>query len=130
MLFRSQGFHNDLKLDIYHEYQRTAVWLAPLKTPPRAANSGAADQASAEANATALVTLEWQLKELEARANRRPVGAAREADQLAVKSIRDHHTALGQNFTKAGYNALLAEISALSQKRRAESAKTTGQAPK
>ena len=25
-----QGFYNDLKLDIYHEYQRTAAWLALL----------------------------------------------------------------------------------------------------
>ncbi|MGH7944424.1 MAG: hypothetical protein ACREH8_02120 [Opitutaceae bacterium] len=117
-----QNFYNDLRLDIYHEYQRTALWLQPLRTPPRPGVASVADSDSSQAGQKALRAVEWQIKDLEARASRRPAGPSRDLEQRALKSINERYEALGRNFTKAGYDALLAELQALTEKRRPETA--------
>jgi hypothetical protein len=118
------GAYNDLKLDLFQEYQRTAIWLMPPNTPPRSRVDGegagrAAALASPKGQEIALVTLEWQIAALESRTSRQPED---HPERVALKSIREHHTALRAKFTKAGYDALLAEISAFGQKRRAQQA--------
>jgi hypothetical protein len=117
-----QDAYRDLRLDVNFEYQRLAVWLAPPRSPLRAekaASTVAANLNGARAHEKALAALDWQIKSLESRAS-----GGSEKKKVAVKAIREHHNELRQKFTKVGFDALLAEMSAFGQERPGETGKS------
>jgi len=113
--------YEELRYDINLQCQRIANWLAPLRTPPPAPRTGAASTvavaklnpsvtSAAEVKA-ALDALDREIKRLDERLAATPAGTAgRDAEAARVKRIKERRTALGKEFTKAGWDTLVADL--------------------
>jgi len=113
--------YEELRYDINLQCQRLANWLAPLRTPPPSPQGEAARQLAvgklnpspanpAEIKA-ALDAADREIRRQEDRASGLVIGSpAREAEAARIKRIKENRAALSQEFTKARWNALVADL--------------------
>ena len=108
-----QGKYDEIRFDINVEYQRLAMWLAPPITPaPMRKAEGISEIAvyklsPSPANkadvAAALGALDREITRLDA-------AAGSPADKARVKGFRDRRAELNKDFTKAKWDALIADM--------------------
>jgi hypothetical protein len=113
--------YDELRYDINLQGQRLANWLAPLRTPPPAVQSerraglavhrlNPAPDNAAEVKA-ALDVLDREIRQMENRTSTMIIGsAARDAEVARIARIKDRRTALGKEFTKARWDALVGDL--------------------
>lgn len=112
--------YEELRYDINLQCQRIANWLAPLRTPPPGAGSANPGLAVAKLNPSAgnaaevkaaLEALDREIKRLDDRLAGMATGAVgRDAEAARVKRIKDRRAALAREFTKAGWDTLVADL--------------------
>jgi hypothetical protein len=115
-----QARYDELRYDINLQCQRIASWLAPLKTLPRSQGRPEFTVAKLRPSASnpaevkaALAALDHEIKRLEDRAGQLVPGSpAREAEAARVRRIKERRVALEKNFTKAGWDAMVGDLSA------------------
>jgi len=112
--------HDELKFEVIAEFQRMSLWLAAPRTTPIVPHASPgivfdldpSPDSAAEVKA-ALAALDEEIKRTEAQVGRLTAGPARDAATQRLKSIQETRAALGRNFTKAGWIAILADLKGL-----------------
>ena len=113
--------YDELRYDINLQSQRLANWMAPLRTPPPAVQSerraglavhrlNPSPDNAAEVKA-ALDVLDREIRQMENRTSTMMIGSAgRDAEVARIARIKDRRTALGKEFTKARWDALVGDL--------------------
>jgi hypothetical protein len=113
--------YEELRYDINLQCQRLANWMAPLRTPPPGPqsersiefqvsklNPNPTNQAEVRA---ALDVLDREIKKMEERSSSMTSGSTnREAEAARVGRIKERRAALGKEFTKARWDALVGDL--------------------
>jgi len=113
--------YDELRYDINLQCQRLANWLAPLRTPPPTPyNEGGRHLALSRLNPSpdnpaevraALEVVDREINRMEQRLGALTIDSkARDAESSLVQRVKDRRKALGQEFTKAGWDALLGDL--------------------
>jgi hypothetical protein len=112
--------HDELKFEVIAEFQRMSLWLAAPRTTPIVPHASPgivfeldpSPESAAEVKA-ALAALDEEIKRTEAQVGRLTAVPARAAALERLKTIQETRAALGRNFTKAGWIAVLADLKGL-----------------
>ncbi len=108
-----QGKYDEIRFDINVEYQRLAMWLAPPLTPPvapKAAGVGEIAVYQLSPSPANKADVKAALDAVDREITRLEGHASSPADKTRIQGIKSRRAALGKEFTKAGWDGLLAEM--------------------